>query len=139
MSKKIKREKDFFEKSESIYRAAVMSAVFAKSDFLFDKQGFVNKVIGFWYNMPGNSCQPYPELEEKADDLHFIYTVYREFKDTHELYLDINQIKTHEPLMHLNKLDLNAAYISLGEIKNKVMNDLMEIRNINIKRRALCY
>lgn len=85
-----------FQNPISVIQRSPMSGIFATSTFKSDKQGFIDRVIGYWYRINGNSLPVESQRHiDCASELFDFYVVFRDKVDKgfsakgqvlHELY-----------------------------------------------------
>ncbi|WP_300500860.1 hypothetical protein [Marinobacter sp.] len=63
-----------FSDPSSVVRFAPTTGIFASNEFLKDREGFVSRVLGKWYNVKGNTLTIEPETHEnEAEALFDLY------------------------------------------------------------------
>jgi len=118
---------DFMKKPESIFNAAIHAGLFGKDDFLYDKQGFIDRCCGSWNMQINNhfSC-PTEAHENAAEELHELYVMYREFVS----FAPKSTLKGFSRMfIALANGDLDAAFGEFGKAKWAIVSRLAEERN----------
>lgn len=118
---------DFLGKPESVYSAAIHAGVFGSDAYLYDRQMFVDRVLGAWNMQINNyySC-PTEAHENAAEALHELYVMYREFMS----YCPCSKKGAFSKMfVVLAKGDLDAAFGEFGKAKWPIVEELANMRN----------